>query len=288
MPAKRWLRHVAIVATGLLIGYLVVLGGMFTFQRELQYPLDATRADPATAGITGLEEIALTTDDGERLVAWHRPPDGDRPVLVYFHGNAGNLSRGIRLQRFRILAGEGYGFLAVSYRGYGGSTGTPTEAGLHADARAAYAEASRRHGPDRLIAYGESLGTGVATRLAVERPVRALVLEAPYTATSDVAAMIYPFLPVHWLMLDQFRSIDIIGRLRAPLLILHGDRDMVIPVTHGERLFAAAPEPKRLVIFTGGQHEDSHLLGGTPELNAFVADVFAGRIAGAEVRRVPR
>ena len=122
----------------------------------------------------------LTTADGERLVAWVVPPRTGKPVLLYFHGNAGNLGRPVRLARFRALTEDGTGLFAVNYRGYGGSTGSPTEEGLHLDARAAYGAAAERFGAGRLIGYGESLGTGVVLKLAAEAPLQAVILEAPY------------------------------------------------------------------------------------------------------------
>jgi fermentation-respiration switch protein FrsA (DUF1100 family) len=271
---------------GVVVAYLGVLGALYVFQRNLLYPRDASRADIATLRVPGAEEIAVTTSDGERLVAWHLPPGEGRPVLVYFHGNAGNLAREPRLLRFRAFAREGIGVLAVHYRGYGGSTGTPTEAGLHLDARAAYAEAERLYGQGRLVAYGESLGTGVATRLAVENPVRALVLDAPYTSTAGVAERIYRLIPVRQLMHDQFRSDEIIGRLRAPLLVLHGTDDRVIPVEHGEELYRLAPEPKRLVLFEGGRHEDLAQRGATAIVTRFLDEALRGELRGAETVRI--
>jgi hypothetical protein len=274
---------VAVAAT-----YVGLLGLIFVLQRPMMYPRDPTPADVRQSGIAGMEELRLRTEDGETLVAWHLPPRApERPVLVYFHGNAGNMARPERLHRLRALADEGLGLLAVSYRGYGGSTGTPTEEGLHLDARAAHAEALRRYGAGRLVAYGESLGTGVAVRLAVERPVAGVILESPYTSTAAVAERVYGLFPVRLVMLDQFRSDEIVGRLRAPLLVLHGDRDVIIPVEQGERLYELAPEPKRLALFLGGGHEDLHRRGATGEIRAFLADLAAGRLTGARVTRVP-
>jgi fermentation-respiration switch protein FrsA (DUF1100 family) len=271
---------------GVVTAYLFVLGALYVFQRSILYPRDVTRPDVARVGVPGMEELTLATSDGERLVAWHLPPREGRPVLVYFHGNAGNLDREPRLQRFRAFAREGIGFLAIHYRGYGGSTGTPTEAGLHLDARAALAEAGRLYGSGRLVAYGESLGTGVATRLAVENPVRALVLDAPYTSTAGVAERIYRLIPVRRLMHDQFRSDEIVGRLRTPLLVLHGTDDRIIPVEHGEELFSLAPEPKRLVLFEGGGHEDLHRRGATAIVTRFLDEALRGELRGAETMRI--
>jgi fermentation-respiration switch protein FrsA (DUF1100 family) len=152
----------------------------------------------------------------------------------------------------------------VSYRGYSGSTGTPTETGLHTDARAAYNWVVQSYEASRLVAYGESLGTGVAVRLAGEQPLAGLILDAPCTSTADVASLIYWYVPVSWLMLDQFRSFDIIQEVKAPILILHGTDDRTIPFAFGERLYAAAPEPKRFIRIEGGSHSKNLEQGGAP------------------------
>ncbi|WP_269514627.1 alpha/beta hydrolase [Brevundimonas subvibrioides] len=146
------------------------------------------------------------------------------------------------------------GFLAIGYRGHDGSTGRPSEAGLHTDARAAYDWLVRRTPADHIIIHGFSLGTGVATRLAIERPARALILEAPYTSTADIAAKAWPWLPVRWLMLDQYRSRDIIDQVGMPVLIVHGDHDSVIPFAQGQTLFDLARSPKRMVRMVGSNH----------------------------------
>jgi pimeloyl-ACP methyl ester carboxylesterase len=272
---------------GLVTAYAALAGGLYFFQRQMVFPLNAARADPALVGLPGLEELSLTTSDGERLVVWHLPPREGRPVLLYFHGNAGNLARPERLLRFRSIAAQGIGFFAVSYRGYGGSTGAPSEAGLHIDGRAAYAEAVNLYGARRLVAYGESLGTGVASRIAVENEVTALVLETPYTSTLAVAQFRFPFVPVSSLMHDHFRTDEIVGRLRVPLLIVHGTSDFVIPFRFGETLYGMAPEPKRLVVFEGGGHSNLHERGAGPIVAQFLDAVAAGQLRGAEIIRLP-
>jgi fermentation-respiration switch protein FrsA (DUF1100 family) len=274
----------AAVIVGVL-GYLALLGGTTLFQRDLLYARAVERADVARAGIAGLTEIRIATEDGETLVAWYMPPRSGRSVLLYLHGNAGNLATPLRLTRLQALAAEGFGFIAVGWRGYGGSTGRPTEAGLHADARAGLGEAARRYGIDRIVIYGESLGTGPAIRVATEHMVRAIILEAPYTSVAAVVERFYPIFPVRLLLQDQFHSAEIVRGLRAPLLVLHGDRDWVIPLHHGEQIFALAPTPKRFVVFPGGGHEDLHARGAAREIRAFLADVAAGRLRGAERRR---
>ncbi|HLH97023.1 MAG TPA: alpha/beta hydrolase [Xanthobacteraceae bacterium] len=254
---------------GLAIGYLAFVALLYLVQRNLMYFPDRARLPPAALGLSA-EDVRLDTPDGERLVAWHIPPRGDRPVVLYLHGNGGNLSH--RVARFRTLTADGTGLVAVDYRGFGGSSGSPTESGLHIDAETLYAFAATRYAGSRIVVWGESLGTGVAVSLAVERPIGWLVLEAPFTAAVDVAARRYPFAPVHWLMKDQFRSDRQIARVAAPLLVLHGARDTIIPIEYGERLFALAHDPKRLVRFPDGEHEDLDRFGAQAVVKAFLSE----------------
>jgi fermentation-respiration switch protein FrsA (DUF1100 family) len=197
------------------------------------------------------------------------PRDGN-PVVLYFHGNGGSLS--LRTDRFRRIAAAGVGLVALSYRGYGGSTGSPSEEGLINDARAAYAFAASRYPASRIALWGESLGTGVAVALATEKQVSRMVLDAPYTSTLDVASASYPFLPVRYLMKDQFRSDQRIGQVKVPVLILHGEADRIIPISYGERLYAMIPGEKRMVRFPGGTHVGLDGLGGADAALKFLTE----------------
>ena len=241
-----------------LLGALVAFGGlvalMYVAQRSLMYFPDTQRTPPADAGLREAQEIVLDTADGEKVIAWHLPPRGGKPVVLYFHGNGGSLR--YRLDRFLALTGDGTGLLALSYRGYGGSSGTPTEPGLIADAIAVYDFAVTRYPAERIVLWGESLGSGVALALAVDRKVSRIVLEAPFTSAAEVGARAYPFLPVRLLMKDQFRSDQRIVKIKVPLLFLHGAFDRVVPLALGEQLYALANEPKRLVRFPRGDHND--------------------------------
>jgi uncharacterized protein len=256
----------------LLVGYVGVVAVLYFVQRALMYFPDTARVSPAAAGLPGAQEIVLDTADGERLIVWHVPPRGDRPVVLYLHGNGGALSH--RAARFRVLTADGTGLVAVDYRGYGGSTGQPTEAGLLIDAATAYAFAVARYPGAQIAVWGESLGTGVATALAAERPIGRLVLEAPFTSAVDLAAQRYPFVPVRRLMKDQFRSDLRIPAVTAPLMVLHGARDPIVPIEFGERLFALAREPKRFVRFADGEHEDLDQYGALATVGAFLAEKF--------------
>ena len=250
-------------------GYLGIGALMYFAQRSLMYFPDRTRTPPAAAGLPQAQEVMLDTADGERVIAWHVPPRGDRPVVLYFHGNGGALN--LRVDRFQRLTADGTGLLALSYRGYGGSTGKPTEAGLIADARAIYAFAATRY-PGRIAAWGESLGTGVAVALASEKPVTRLILESPYTSTADIAAANYWFLPVRLLMKDQFRSDERIAQVKAPVLILHGEADGIIPIVYGERLYALVPGKKQLSRFPKGSHNDLDNFGALEAALKFLAE----------------
>ena len=234
--------------------YFGLVALMYFVQRSMMYFPETVRTAPAAAGFPEAEEIVLDSADGERVIAWHVPPRGDRPVVLYFHGNGGALR--YRVDRFRALTADGIGLVALSYRGYAGSTGRPSEEGLIADARAAYAFAAARHPAARLVLWGESLGSGVAVALAAEKPVARLVLEAPFSSAVDIAARAYPIVPVRWLMKDQFRSDLRIGKVNAPVLIVHGDQDRVVPIASGERLYALITAPKRFVRVPGAGHED--------------------------------
>lgn len=255
-----------------LIGALVAFGGlvalMYFAQRSLMYFPETLRTSPADAGFPEAEEVVLQTTDGEKVIAWHLPPRGGKPVILYFHGNGGSLR--YRVDRFRALTGDGTGLIALSYRGYGGSTGEPTEPGLIADATAVYDFAISRYPAERLVLWGESLGSGVALALAAERNVGRIVLEAPFTSAADVGARAYPFLPVRLLMKDQFRSDERIGKVTAPILVLHGADDNVVPFAFGERLYGLANQPKRLVRFPRGGHNDLDAHGAQAAAREFL------------------
>ena len=254
------------------VGYLALVALLYVAQRSLMYFPETLRTAPTAAAFPAAEEIVLDTADGERVILWHLPPRGDRNVVLYFHGNGGALH--YRAERFRALTADGSGLVALSYRGYGGSTGSPTEAGLLNDAAAAYAFAAARYEPARIVVWGESLGGGVAVALAAEHPVGRLVLEAPFTSTADIGAAVYPFVPVGLLMKDQFRSDLRIEKVTAPVLVLHGERDTVVPIAFGERLYAMIKSPKRFVRFRDGGHENLGLHGAIAAAKGFLGERF--------------
>ena len=264
----------AMTVLGLLVGglfcvYVGVAAVLYFTQRSMMYFPEATHTTPAQAGLSRAEEVTLTTSDGEHIFAWHVPPAADRPVILYFHGNGGTLR--YRTERFEKLTGDGIGLVAVEYRGYGGSTGSPSERGLIADAEAAYAFTAARYSTQQIVLWGESLGTGVAVALAAEKPVGRVILEAPFTSAAAIGAKIYWFLPVRLLMTDQFRSDERIKKITAPLLILHGAKDQTVPYAMGERLFDLANKPKHIVRFLDGGHEDLDKNGALIAVGRFLA-----------------
>jgi fermentation-respiration switch protein FrsA (DUF1100 family) len=237
-----------------IVAYAAAALGMYAFQRKLQYHPENKGLTPESVGISGASVETLTTADGEKIILWHAPAKPGMATILYFQGNAGEI--GDRPLRFNYYHSRGFGVAYLSYRGFGGSSGSPSETGLIADANAAYDWlVSRGVEPGRIALLGESLGSGVAVQLAAKREVGALALEAPYTSTVEVAAKIYWWLPVHALMKDQFKSIDFIAAVVAPLLIIHGEDDGLIPVEFGRRLFAAANQPKELDVVPGFGHD---------------------------------
>lgn len=251
--------------------YLAAVAGLWAFQHALIYSPDDVEYVPPSyyAMLEGVEEIALETADGVELKAWYAPAPANRPTVVMFLGKSGAL----RTQRYRVrLFKEAQmGVLLLAYRGYSGNAGVPTEEGLYTDARAALDWLETRGVPDRSIAlYGASLGSGVATAMAVEHEYGALVLEAPYTSVVDVAAGRFPLVPVNLLMHDRFDSLSRIDEVEEPLLVMHGARDRVIPQRLGRELFDAADGPKTGFWPDGVGHKDIFDRGGFEAARDFI------------------
>jgi pimeloyl-ACP methyl ester carboxylesterase len=251
MPvARRLVLPVLLLA---LLGYALVCVAMFTLQRRLQYFPDPSPMNPAAAGLPQAASETLATADGERLVAWWvAPRDAAQPVYLYLHGNGAHLHA--RAQRFARLVEDGAGLYALSWRGYGGSTGSPSEAGFMADARAAHAELVRRVGPGRIVLYGESLGTTVAVMLAAEAPVRALLLDSSFDSALGVARAAYPWLPVDLLLRDRFRADLAAPRVAVPVQQVHCRDDPVTPLASALALQARLPRARPLHRIDGRCH----------------------------------
>jgi fermentation-respiration switch protein FrsA (DUF1100 family) len=260
-----------------LLAFSVVLVGAILFlfwltQRRMMYFPSGSVPTPAQVGLGRTEAVSFATDDGLMLGGWFvrtdRPSAG---TVLVFNGNAGN--RAYRADLAARLAAESLSVLLFDYRGYGGNPGLPTEEGLALDARAARRYVLSRSDVDarRLVYFGESLGTAVAVRLAVEHPPQAVILRSPFTSFVDVGRFHYPILPVRWLLRDRYPSLDRIARIRSPLLVIAGSNDTIIPPFLSRRLFEAALEPKRLVIVEGADHNDETLAAGAEVVGAVAA-----------------
>ncbi len=258
---------------------IVVLVVAWALQRRLIYFPD-TRSPTAAAVLPGAEDAVLTTVDGLELAAWYLPPSSDTSgaAVIVFNGNAGNRTN--RTPLAAALARAGLGVLLFDYRGYGGNSGAPTENGLAADARAARTYLVSRQEVDagRIVYFGESLGAAVAVALAAEHPPAALVLRSPFASLAEIARVHYPFVPARLLLMDRYPSIDTIANVPAPVLILAGEADRIVPHEQSRRLFEAAVEPKQFVLIAGADHNDPDLFGGT-RLIAVTVD-FLRREAG--------
>jgi fermentation-respiration switch protein FrsA (DUF1100 family) len=258
-----------------LIGLSMIL--LWAAQRRMIYFPFGDVPTAAQVGLPRAEAVAFPTDDGLLLNGWFVPAQapGARTTVIVFNGNAGN--RALRADLAGRLAEEGFASLLFDYRGYGGNPGSPSEQGLVLDALAARRYVESRDDVDRrrLVYFGESLGTGVAVRLAAEHRPCALILRSPFTSLVDMARHHYPFLPVAWLLRDRFPSIDLISRIGCPLLVIAAGDDSIVPAVQSTRLFAAAAEPKRMLILEHMDHNDCALLAG-PQVIASVTGFLHG------------
>lgn len=252
------------VALVLLLAVVAGLAFLWWAQRSLMYFPSGGPVPPAARVIAGAIDVELATRDGLRLAAWFVPGRGapPRPAVLVANGNAGDRSDRAPLAQALMLAG--YSVLLFDYRGYGGNPGTPTEGGLLDDARAAADHLRERPDVDRArIAYlGESLGSGVVTALAVERPPSALILRSPFTSFAEVGSHHYPWLPVAQLIRDRYPIDEQIAGVRAPVLIIAGEADEIVPLRFSRAVYEKAAEPKQILVIGGVGHNDPELLAG--------------------------
>jgi uncharacterized protein len=235
-----------------------------------------TVPDPATAPDLAIEELAFDTEDGERLHGWWvAAPDPRRGHVLLCHGNGGDI--GLRIAHARLLTAAGFDVLLFDYRGYGRSSGRASEAGTYRDARAAHAALLERAADERVYYLGESLGGAVALALALERPPTGLILQSTFTSIRDMARLHYPYVP-RAVVPDAYPSIELVADLRAPLLMLHGGRDRIVPLFHGEALFDAAQTPKEIHVFPAAGHDD--LVSAAGDEWVAVIGRWADRLAG--------
>ncbi|MDW7710483.1 MAG: alpha/beta fold hydrolase [Deferrisomatales bacterium] len=258
------------------LGYGLLVALVWWFQRKIIYfPMGTPPA--AAQVLPGAGDVGIATRDGLTLGAWFVPARGGAPkaAVLVCNGNAGNRSH--RASLAEALARRGYAVLLFDYRGFGGNGGTPSEAGLLEDVRAARARLEELAGGAPLVLFGESLGSAVALAEAVERPPAALVLRSPFSSLTALGRLHYPFFPVGWLLRDRYPSLARVARLASPLFVAAGERDRIVPLSESRTLFEAAPvTEKRLLVLARADHNDFELLAGQrllDELDRFLEEV---------------
>ncbi|MTI43390.1 hypothetical protein JM93_02157 [Roseibium hamelinense] len=263
-------RFIVSVFCVLVLGYVGAAGGMYFLQRDLIFKPGGSLETPEETGLPDVDEVLVKMPDGASLLTWQAEPRHDGlPTVLYFHGQGGNISD--RASRYQQILDDGYGLMAVSYRGYPGSDGLPSEDDFIRDGTVLFDLLNDAGKP--VIVHGESLGTGVAAAVGAARSEALMVvLEAPYTAAVDIAAQQYPWLPVRLLMKDPFITRERINEINAPVFIVHGTEDRVIPVGNGEALYELAQGPKRLLILEGATHGNLWSRGLWPAVVKAVAD----------------
>ena len=261
------------LALGLAAAWLAACVGMIVFARTMIYPFQPGFSAAQPVGVPGARATTFSASDGTPITIWLVAPAAGRPVVLYFMGNGGSLPSHAPL--LAEIAGQGFGVVALNYRGAGGAPGKPSQAVLTADALALYDQLDAIVGAPvpatRRVLYGTSLGAALAVQLAAERPSAGLVLESPFNRLCEVAQFHYPIFPACLLLpYERWASGDLIGRLAVPVLILHGDADATIPLSQGRALFTAAREPKRLIVYPGAGHNDLYLHGSAADAIAFI------------------
>jgi len=250
--------------------YLLVLFAVYVFQRKLQYFPSLNHVMPAQAHLVNVEEVILNTPDAEKLIAWYAPAASGKPTILYFHGNGGGLiDRADRMRKYQAL---GIGFFIYAYRSYAGSSGHPSEKALNSDARLAYDHLLKQGvEPENIVLFGESLGTSLAIQLAASVKAGAVILESPFTSAVNVGALRYPFLPVRVLMKDPYHSDQYIGKVAAPVLVIHGGRDGIVPLNMGKKIFELANEPKEFILLSLAGHNNHDQFGLMAKVQAFIS-----------------
>ena len=254
--------------------YILLAGFLFVFQSHyVYYPERFLSADPASIGVY-FESVSFETRDGVRLSGWYVPRENARGVVLFCHGNAGNISH--RLEAIQIFHRLGLGNFIFDYRGYGHSEGKPAEQGTYEDAEAAwqYLVKERQVDPNEIIIFGRSLGGAVASQLAQSHTPGALIVESTFTSLPDIAATLYPYLPVRLLLRFKYDTAGYIAKVDCPVLVVHSRDDEIMPFGHGQRLFEVAKEPKKFLEITGTHNEGFITSGKRYEegLNTFISE----------------
>lgn len=231
----------------------------------------------------GFKDISLRTEDGLIISAAYKAPEDDtKPVILFFHGNLGDFED--RYPKARHMTEQGYGVLLAEYRGFGGNMGQPSEHGFYKDGRAYYKYLAdvQKIPPKRLIVYGESIGSATATYIASENPVRALILEVPFSSMYELSVDRYPMFPIKWIIKHPFRNDEKILNVNAPVLILHGHHDELIPFKYAQKLYQLAKEPKRFVIFKQGTHNTLYSFDAKSYVIDFIKDIMLNNVSKSE------
>ncbi len=246
------------ILISLSIIYLLVVAGIYSFQRKILYVPFGVYQTPQKLGLD-YDEVEIDTEDSLKLKAWYKKSKYNNKTILFFHGNAGNLS--IRANMYKSFSDLGYGILAFTYRGFSGNGGTPNEELINKDAISAY-EYLKNTGVSQedIILFGESLGTGVAIKLANYGNFSQIILISPYTSILDVAKNHYWYLPVDLMLKDNFDSHSLVNKVEEPLLIFHGDEDNIIPISQAKKLFYKAKNPYYFQVLKGFGHNDINYL----------------------------
>ncbi len=261
------------VALGVALLF-VVIWGVTRIERLLLYQPSGGRVAPEVVGLHGVDELVIKTPSGDEIISWYGPAKDGRATVLYFHGNGASLAA--RAERIRGFTDRGIGIFIMSYRGYSGSTGTPSERANVEDAKLAYEVLVGKGVPkEKIILYGESLGTGVAVQVGAEKPVAGIILDAPYTSIVDVAELCYPIIPSRYFMRDRYETLKHLERVHVPILVIHGEMDRVIPVSMGRAVAAAVTGPVKLVTFPRAGHSDHRDYGSMDVIAAWIGELEA-------------
>ena len=256
------LPRIRIINAGFVILGLVLSESCYMEESFIFFPVAEISATPRNYGLS-FEDIYFKTEDGVTLNGWFVAYPGASTTLLWFHGNGGNI--GHRSEHLKLLHDKlKIDIFIFDYRGYGKSAGKPSEEGTYKDGVAAMEYLRSRKGVEskKIVLFGQSLGAAVATEIAVRQPELALILEAPFTSIRDMARIAAPWLPIGSLLRTKYDNLEKIKKVQAPIMVLHGDFDDVIPFDQGKRIFAAAPEPKEFYIIQGSRHNDTYIVGG--------------------------
>jgi len=259
---------VLVLAAWLVWNFSAVIGRVFVF-----FPDRKVTRTPAQVGL-GYRDLRIKTPDGEHLHGWLVVATSAAPLLIFCHGNAGNI--GDRVDNVASLEKAGISVLIFDYRGYGKSSGHPSEEGIYTDALATYHYAVEVLGysPDGVVLFGRSLGAAVAADLALRVPVAGIILESAFTNLNDMAWVHYPFIPGKFLVKGKFDLLEKMKRIKAPILVVHGERDEIVPLWMGEKIFETAGGPKGFYKIPGADHNDTEMVGGQAYIKRFRAFVY--------------